>query len=146
MPQHFSEIQLKHGRSPSQEDFKILTTSHKLLLTIYRNAPGLLLNVVPVLEENLRAADEIPLRQLSTKTLGKMFGERPVVGAGTADLARAYPSAWRAWLGRRLDKATAVRLSWVESSRIVLANHPELRQELERESTRLAASLSLQHT
>ncbi|ORX33887.1 armadillo-type protein [Kockovaella imperatae] len=128
---HFTEIQMKHGRDPSNEDAKILALSHKLILTMYRHAPGLLLNVIPVLEENLRAAEQVPLRAISTRTLGKMFGERPVVGNGTADLARAYPSAWRAWLGRRLDKAVNVRLAWVESSRVVLTNHPELRQEIQ---------------
>ena len=91
------------------------------------------MNVVPVLEENLKAADEIPLRQLSTRTLGRMFGERPVVGGGTADLARAYPATWRAWTGRRLDKATPVRLAWVEASKGILTNHPEIRKELESE-------------
>ncbi|ORY30387.1 armadillo-type protein [Naematelia encephala] len=128
---HFAEIQVKHGRDPSPQDLKALVESHSLLLTIYRNCPGLLLNVVPLLEENLKAADEIPLRQLSTRTLGRMFGERPTVGTGTADVAKAYPSAWRAWLGRKVDKALAVRLAWVESSRSILTNHPELRKELE---------------
>jgi sister-chromatid-cohesion protein PDS5 len=62
-----------------------------------------------------------------------MFGERPVVGTGRADLAKAYPSAWRSWLGRKVDKALSVRLAWVESTRGILCNHPELRRELEGE-------------
>lgn len=131
--QHFSAIQFEHGRNPSQEDLKALSDSHTLLLNIFRFSPGLLLNVVPLLETNLKAADEVPLRQLSTRTLGRMFGERPVVGTGRADLAKAYPSAWRAWLGRKVDKALSVRLSWVESTRGILCNHPELRRELEGE-------------
>lgn len=129
-----AEIQLKHGKDPDQADLKVLTESHALLLTMYRHCPGLLLSVVPLLEENLRAADEVPLRQLSTRTLGTMFGERPVVGTGVADIATAYPSAWRAWLGRKVDKALPVRLAWVEASKGILVNHPELRKELESES------------
>ncbi|WWD21518.1 hypothetical protein CI109_106004 [Kwoniella shandongensis] len=124
---HFSEIQLAHGRDPSTNDFKILTESHELLLTINRFCPDLLLNVVPLLEENLKAADEIPLRQLSVKTLGAMFSHRP----GTEDPAKKYPSAWRAWIGRKLDKALPVRLAWVEGAKGILSNHPELRRELE---------------
>ena len=135
-PQHFSDIQLSHGRDPSPTDLKILTESHQLLLTIFRNAPNLLLNVVPLLEENLRAADETPLRQLSTQTLGAMFGERPIVSGGVVDLARTYPATWRAWLGRRVDKATSVRVAWVEAARDILVSHPELRKELEREFSR----------
>jgi sister-chromatid-cohesion protein PDS5 len=129
--QHFSAIQLEHGRNPNTDDLKALADSHTLLLNIFRFSPGLLLKVVPLLEANLKAADEIPLRQLSTRTLGRMFGERPVVGTGRADLAKAYPSAWRAWLGRKVDKALVVRLAWVESTRGILCNHPELRRELE---------------
>lgn len=87
--------------------------------------------VIPVLEENLRAADEPFLRELSTKTLGTMFGERPVVGTGRADLAKAYPSTWRAWLGRKVDKTLGVRLAWVACARGILVSHPELRRDLE---------------
>jgi sister-chromatid-cohesion protein PDS5 len=101
------------------------------MLAMYRNCPGLLVSLVPLLEENLRAADEVPLRQLSTKTLGTMFGERPMVGSDVADLAKAFPGAWRSWLGRRVDKALPVRLSWVEASKGILDGHPELRAETE---------------
>jgi sister-chromatid-cohesion protein PDS5 len=89
------------------------------------------LNIIPVLEENLRVAEEIPLRQLTTATLGKMFGERPVVGTGVADIVRAFPSTWRAWLGRKVDKVIGVRLAWVEAAKGILINHPELRNDLE---------------
>jgi sister-chromatid-cohesion protein PDS5 len=129
--QHFAEIQQKHGRNPDSNDLTLLTESHDLLLHIYRNCPGLLLNVIPVLEENLRVAEEVPLRQLSTRTLGIMFGERPVVGTGVADIPRAFPSAWRAWLGRKVDKNVGVRLVWVEAAKGILVNHPELRKEVE---------------
>jgi sister-chromatid-cohesion protein PDS5 len=129
--QHFSAIQLEHGRNPNHDDLKALTDSHTLLLNMFRFSPGLLIIVVPLLEANLKAADEVPLRALSTRSLGKMFGERPVVGTGRADLAKAYPSAWRAWLGRKVDKHITVRLAWVESTRGILCNHPELRRELE---------------
>ncbi|WVQ98079.1 hypothetical protein IAU59_005201 [Kwoniella sp. CBS 9459] len=124
---HFSEIQLAHGKDPSQNDIKILAESHKLLLTIYRFCPDLLLNTVPLLEENLKIADEVPIRHLSVKTLGRLFGQR----AGAEDPARKYPSAWRAWLGRKVDKALSVRLAWVEGTREVLIKHPEVRRELE---------------
>lgn len=91
-----------------------------------------MVNVVPLLEENLKVADEIPLRQISTKTLGTMFGMRPTVGgAGVADLAKAFPGAWRSWLGRKVDKALGVRVAWVEAAAGVLSNQPDLRGDLE---------------
>ncbi|KAK4687777.1 sister chromatid cohesion protein PDS5, partial [Tremellales sp. Uapishka_1] len=126
---HYSEVQLNHGRDPSPADLKILAEAHTLLLTMYRHCPALLLNVIPLLEDNLRAVDEIPLRQMSVRTLGAIFGER--TKAGATDFARAYPSAWKAWLGRRLDKALLVRLAWVEASRDILIHHPDLRQDLQ---------------
>ena len=89
------------------------------------------MSVMPLLEENLRVADEVPLRQLSTRTLGTIFGERPVVGGLVADMAKAFPGAWRAWLGRKVDKALQVRLAWVETSQGILQNHPEIRKEME---------------
>jgi sister-chromatid-cohesion protein PDS5 len=110
-----------------------MVESHNLLLSIYRNSPALLLNIVPLLEENLRAADEVTIRQLSTKTLGTMFGERVVVGTGVADIAKAYPNAWKAWLSRKLDKALVVRLAWVNAAKGILVNHSELRKDLEGE-------------
>ena len=100
---------------------------------MYKHCPGLLIGFIAQLEENLRAADEVPLRQLSTRTLGTMFGLRPVVGGRAADLADAYPGTWRAWLGRKVDKALPVRLAWVESARGILAGQPDLRKEMEGE-------------
>ncbi|WOO80532.1 Sister chromatid cohesion protein pds5 [Vanrija pseudolonga] len=128
---HFSEIQLQHGRDPSPSDVTVLQDSHKVLLAIFRNAPTLLMNVIPLLEENLRAADEVPLRRLSTETLGIMFAERPVVSGGVVDIARGYPSTWRAWLGRKVDKALAVRLAWVEAAGGILVHQSNAREELE---------------
>ncbi|BEI99615.1 hypothetical protein CcaverHIS631_0406580 [Cutaneotrichosporon cavernicola] len=132
---HFSDIQMTHGRDPSPTDLQTLKESHELVLTMFRNAPSLLVNVIPVLEENLRAVEEVPLRQLSTETLGTMFGERPIIGKGVESfvvlIAKAYPATWRAWLGRKVDKALAVRLAWVQATGKIIANQPDLRGEVE---------------
>jgi sister-chromatid-cohesion protein PDS5 len=71
-----------------------------------------------------------------------MFGERPVVGTGVADIPRAFPSTWRAWLGRKVDKNVGVRLAWVEAAKGILVNHPELGKEVEGKFNR-AVSLTL---
>ncbi len=130
--QHFSEIQIAHGRGSTPDDIAVVAESHELLLTMFRYCPGLLLNVVPQLEDNLRLADVPAIRELSTKTLGTMFGSRPV--AGTLDISKAYPSAWRSWLGRNVDKSVQVRSVWVQAAREILVNHPELRNDIEGES------------
>ncbi|TYJ51869.1 hypothetical protein B9479_007542 [Cryptococcus floricola] len=132
---HFSQIQLDHGVDPSPNDLKILSQSHDLLLTINRFCPDTLLLAVPRLEENLQAADEVPLRSLSTRTLGHLFAQRAGAGgAGTSgddNPAKKYPSTWRAWLTKQVDKAVPVRLAWVETTRGILVNHPAVRQQLE---------------
>ncbi|WWC86884.1 uncharacterized protein L201_001763 [Kwoniella dendrophila CBS 6074] len=125
---HFSEIQSTHGRDSSQNDLQILEESHKLLLTIYKFCPDLLLNVVPLLEDNLRVSEETSLRQLSVKTLGSIFSQRP----GAEDPSKRFPSAWRSWLSRRIDKNTNVRLTWIEGTKGVFTNHPEVRAELQK--------------
>ncbi len=134
---HFSDVQMNHGRDPSQTDLQILKESHELILTMFRNAPNLLVNVIPVLEENLRAVEEVPLRQLSTETLGIMFGERPIIGKGAESgvvmIAKSYPATWRSWLGRKVDKALPVRLAWVQATGQIIANQPDLRKEVEGE-------------
>lgn len=144
--QHFSAIQLEHGRSKeaSSADIETLAESHELIVTMYKHCPGLLIGFIAQLEENLRAADEIPLRQLSTKTLGTMFGMRPTVGGRAADLAEAYPGAWRAWLGRKVDKALPVRLAWVEAAKGILVGQPDLRKEMESESITHSLQSSVQ--
>ncbi|WVQ83257.1 hypothetical protein IAT38_005396 [Cryptococcus sp. DSM 104549] len=124
---HFSEIQIEHGRDPSPHDLKTLSESHDLLLTINRFCPDTLLNAVPLLEENLKVAGEVPIRQMSVKTLSALFAQRP----GAESPAKRYPSAWKAWLGRKVDVSVQVRLAWVEGSRKVLVAHPEIRRELE---------------
>lgn len=146
---HFSEIQHSHGRSgeATAADFEILAESHQLIITMYRYCPNLLINVVPLLEENLKAADHIQLRQLSTKTLGTMFGMRPVVGGGVADLSKSAAAAWRAWVGRKVDRALPVRIAWVEAAGAILANQPDLRAQIESELIQaLAGGLGLQLT
>lgn len=103
------------------------------MITMYRYCPNLLINVVPLLEENLKAVDEVPMRQLSTKTLGTMFGMRPVVSGGVADLAKSAAATWRSWVGRKVDKALPVRLAWVQAAGAILANQPDLRGQMESE-------------
>ncbi|KAK1921574.1 armadillo-type protein [Papiliotrema laurentii] len=128
---HFAELQIAHGRNPTSEDMKAMADSHALMLTIWRYSPNVLLLVIPQLEENLRAADQAEIRNLTTRTLASMFGYRPRVGMTVAELAKAYPNTWKSWLGRKVDKSVQVRLTWVESSLEILANVPDLRKDLE---------------
>ncbi|SGY76821.1 BQ5605_C005g03519 [Microbotryum silenes-dioicae] len=99
--------------------------AHELIESINRTVPQLLLNVVPLLEEEL-TADKPEYRRLATNTLGHMLGE-PI---GHGDVARKYPQTWKMWLQRSRDMAPAVRLAMIDHLKPIWTQHPELAQEL----------------
>lgn len=129
--QYFSEVILSATQEEDHDErLESLQTAHSLIVHINRVVPSLLLNVIPQLEEELRIED-VQLRVLATKVLGQMFGEKPsATAAESSDLARRYLSTWRAWLGRANDKSPSLRVIWVESTKSILVNHPELRHDL----------------
>ena len=88
--------------------------------------PELLLNVIPLLEEQLIA--ETKTRSLATTTLGHMFASAPSLGTErrARGLAELYPAAWRAWLARAGDKSAAIRTAMVDALGSVLDEYPAL--------------------
>ncbi|CAG8540479.1 13092_t:CDS:10, partial [Acaulospora colombiana] len=74
--QYFTDVIVAAGKAgaPAEElnDFKI---AHDLIKELNRTAPGLLLNVIPQLEEELKL-DDLNLRMLATQVLGEMFSEK----------------------------------------------------------------------
>ncbi|EST07987.1 Armadillo-type fold [Kalmanozyma brasiliensis GHG001] len=129
--QYFNEVILSATSEDDQDErLGSLQTAHSLIVQINRVVPSLLLNVIPQLEEELRAED-VQLRVLATKVLGQMFAEKPSSAAAeTSDLARRYAGTWRAWLGRSNDKSSSLRVVWAESTKAILVHHPELRHDL----------------
>lgn len=123
--QYFSEsIVTASSEDDPEEREKELKSTHTLITMINRTVPQLLLNVVAILDQELTAEDLL-VRQIATRTLGHMLGEK-----ATPSLAAKYPSTWRAWLGRSRDKTAGLRVLWVDSTTGLLVNHPELRAEL----------------
>jgi len=137
---------------PSIADSQDFITAHELIKSINRTCPSLLTNVIPQLQEELTAED-VGVRILSTKTLGDMFSDKPLekngsivtlvtnnngitanggVGGGVvrSDLARKYPQAWLAWLGRAKDKSTQVRLTVIEACKDIIGMHPEFGKDV----------------
>ncbi|KAJ3163478.1 hypothetical protein HDU86_000057 [Geranomyces michiganensis] len=123
--QHFSDAIMAAGRGFEEdgEDEEIWRDAHTLILEINRAAPAVLLNVIPLLDEELQIED-VKVRTLATNTLGEMFS------AQGSELGRKYPQTWKSWLGRRADKSNAVRIAWVDWGLPLLKNHPELAPEL----------------
>ena len=121
--QYFTDIIVEH--SPD-DDVEEVQTAHDLIKRLNTSCQGLLHNVIPQLEEELRVLN-VEIRVMATHTLGDMFADK-----GGGDLVRKYPTTWATWLGRARDTAAAVRQAFVESAKGVLINMnlPEPREQV----------------
>ncbi|WFD33122.1 Sister chromatid cohesion protein pds5 [Malassezia sp. CBS 17886] len=121
--QYFAEEMLAAHRSgDAEETLAHLAVLHAQALRIARAVPSLLTSVVPQLEVEL-TADDADVRRLAIGVLGRLFA-LPASDAGS--FAGMFPSAWRSWLGRAIDKQAALRVDWVHRARDVLAEHTSL--------------------
>ncbi|RIB07171.1 armadillo-type protein, partial [Gigaspora rosea] len=122
--QYFTDVIVAAGKTgtPTEElsDFK---TAHDLIKELNRSAPGLLLNVIPQLEEELKL-DDLNLRMLATQVLGEMFSEKD------STLASRYDNVWKMWLLRRNDKIAEIRCAWTEYCLPLYINHHELAKQV----------------
>ena len=121
--QYFSDI--IYANAHGEEDYSEIRTAHDLIKRLYSSCPGLLHSVIPQLEEELRAEDTTA-RSIAVQVLGEMFS-----GKGGADLVKKYPTTWSVWLAKRNDKASSIRILFVEATRGLITNLPELRDTVE---------------
>ncbi|KIL63535.1 hypothetical protein M378DRAFT_192889 [Amanita muscaria Koide BX008] len=121
--QYFSDI--IYSNAQGAEDYTEVRTAHDLIKRLYESCPGLLHSVIPQLEEELRAEDNTP-RSIAVQVLGEMFS-----GKGGADLVKKYPTTWSVWLSKRNDKASSIRVLFVEATRGLISNLPEFRDTIE---------------
>lgn len=123
--QYFSDalISVSGNNENSTDEFEEVKKTHGLILKINAAAPELLLNVLPLLQEEMKV-DQLNIRQLATETMGQMFADQ------TSTVAEKYPAIWKTWLGRRDDKAVPVRVKWLEMCVDIYKNHHESVPEL----------------
>lgn len=119
---YFTDIIVSNS---NEENFEEIRTAHDLIKRLHASCPNLLPSVIPQLEEELHA-DSSTLRSIATQILGEMFSDK-----SGGDLAKNYPSTWNAWLGRKADKSSAVRLKFVESSKGLYSALPEMAEAIE---------------
>lgn len=103
-----------------------LVDAHRLIRSLNRHVPALLLNVIPQLAEELTSSETI-LRTIATDFLGQMLGE-PV---GHGDLARSNPAVWKDWMQRARDKDPKVRIKMCDRLGAIWREHPELATDIE---------------
>jgi sister-chromatid-cohesion protein PDS5 len=106
------------GEDDDEDDLNAIKQAHALIKEINRASPGLLLNVIPQVEAQLKVANT-PLRTLAASTLGVMLAESP-------DLAKRYPALWTDWIGRAQDRNAGVRIAVLDSLRPILAANATL--------------------
>ncbi|KAI9343084.1 armadillo-type protein [Zopfochytrium polystomum] len=125
--QYFSDVFISATRGGGDDDenssHEEFERAHALILEINAVARGVLLSVIPLLEEELKY-DDAHVRALAMDVLGKMIS-----GIGSR-VAVIYTTAWKNWLDRRNDKSTPIRVSWLAYCPDILRHHPELSQEL----------------
>lgn len=133
-----------------QGAIKQIADTHELIKNIYKACPGLLLNVIPHLQDELESPQE-DVRLLSTQTLGSMFAEQSSSGAVMAsnstlvgssahrgvvlagnDLARRYHSTWKVWLAKSQDISPQIRITVIKSCKSILAQYPYLKVDINR--------------
>ncbi|KAJ3012082.1 hypothetical protein HKX48_006454 [Thoreauomyces humboldtii] len=118
--QHFSDaiISAGGGFEEDEDAEEAWRDAHSLILAINRASPGVLLNVIPLLDEELKVEDT-NVRTLATNVLGEMFSVPGSV------LARNFTHVWKSWLGRRMDKQSSVRIAWLDWALPWIRNHPD---------------------
>ncbi|KAJ3292603.1 hypothetical protein HK104_005175 [Borealophlyctis nickersoniae] len=122
--QHFGDVILSALKDMDEEvDTKEYDAAHKLILEINKVAPGVLLSVIPQLEEELKA-EQVYVRTTATEILGELFAEP------STRVAATYPQIWKSWLGRRIDKLSAIRIAWVEKCLDIIKHHPDLASDI----------------
>ncbi|KAG0089620.1 hypothetical protein BGZ92_004499 [Podila epicladia] len=122
--QYFSDIISAAGSEEvSAKELNDFKTVHQLVVELNKGAPILLLNVIPQLEGELKLTD-VNIRSLAVSSLGQMFAEK------TSQLASHYESTWKAWLLRRNDKVSSVRIHWLECLVNLIKSQPTLAKDL----------------
>jgi sister-chromatid-cohesion protein PDS5 len=125
--QFFTDILLEHS-DPDTFSAEEIGAAHEIIKHLNRACPALLHNVIPQLEEEMRAED-YRLRMAAVQVLAEMFGEE---GPGGRECVRRYTSTWEYWMGRRNDKDGHVRVAWVESARGIVLHNEAVRAVVER--------------
>ncbi|KAJ3411005.1 hypothetical protein HDV05_002913 [Chytridiales sp. JEL 0842] len=123
--QYFSEVFVAATKKNDDEDesYADFEAAHELILEISAVAKGVLMNVVPLLEEELQY-DDVRVRTLATQVVGKMVSEPG------STVASAYPSTFKVWLDRRNDKQQQVRILWLDFCLDIFRHHSELCAEI----------------
>lgn len=127
--QYFNEILLKVlDEEYSEQTFDEVIGAHKIIRSIHRHSPRILLSTIPQIEAELLSENN-DLRDVATRTLGRMLGE-PTSDNAYSSLAKEHPNTFRAWIDRRRDMSPSIRAVIVEHAPSIILTHPQLSNEI----------------
>lgn len=101
----------------------IYTKVYELIYELYQCCPTILLQTLPQLECKLKSA-QFQERLSGVALLARMFSEPG------SELAKQYPTLWRAFLGRFNDISVPIRIKCVQYCMHFLVHHPDLRKDI----------------
>jgi sister chromatid cohesion protein PDS5 len=128
---YFSDVLLPD--SPDEEiDIEDLEKAHFLINELYLASPHILSNTIPLLEAELHT-EHSEVRSMAVECVGRMAGARTV----SANFTVLYTAYWNAWLARRNDKNPNVRVKWIEALPDILANNPDVVEDISGTSVKL---------
>uniref|UniRef100_D8QDI4 Uncharacterized protein n=1 Tax=Schizophyllum commune (strain H4-8 / FGSC 9210) TaxID=578458 RepID=D8QDI4_SCHCM len=122
---YFTDIITTQPDFEEGEDYEEIREAHEIIQRLNRACPAVLVTLIPQLEEELRV-ETVETRLIATAALGSMYAD-----PNGTDLVKKFPALWNVWLGRKNDKALAVRLKFVEATRALLVNLQEHRAAIE---------------
>jgi sister-chromatid-cohesion protein PDS5 len=96
-----------HAIRDTAENLGELRKAHRIAGELWKACPGVLNNVIPLLEHEL-LGDNGEVRKLACETIGEM--------ALTGNFLSAAPATWKVWVGRANDKSPGVRAKWVQAA------------------------------
>lgn len=109
-----------HETDYDDDATEALEQLHAQIVRVAEAVPSLLTSVVPQLEAEL-GEDDDHVRHLATRVLGALFA---MASSDASDsFMHLYPSAWKTWLGRAVDKRVAIRSDWMTSAVRILCAH-----------------------
>ncbi|TIA93149.1 hypothetical protein E3P99_00235 [Wallemia hederae] len=127
--QYFSEILLKVTDDEySEKEYDEAVEAHKIIRSIHKHSPRILLSTIPLLEVELHSENS-DIRELGTRTLGRMLGE-PSSDPKYSSLSKEHPNAFRTWIDRKKDLVASVRSLIVEYAPAVILTQPLLTSEI----------------
>lgn len=98
-----------------------------LLLTekLWTAVPELLATVINQLDQGLSVVDD-GFREATVRSIGRMVGAYP----GRVSFVKDHFPTWKNWLGRAIDKSSAIRIAWIQATPGILTNNPEVANDI----------------